>query len=143
MFFTHILPNGRHRGKAATLNAVADSYTFPQMRLLVIAYIKSCTCCFHLGNSEVGNRELHDSELAVSVNIPSPVTTKSQTIVSASVLSVCDLPLQNAPVQRARSGQVPPGVMEGLMGVRSVPQGVFMTATRECQDTVNFCGDQP
>ena len=29
------------------------------------------------------------------------------------------------------------------MGVRSVPRGVVMNATRGCQDTVNFCGDQP
>ena len=93
MFFMHILPEVEHRGEAATLQAVAESYTFPQMRLLVSAYLKSCTCCFHKGNSEVGNRELHDWEMVVSLNIQSPVTTGSHTTVSASVPSMCDIPL--------------------------------------------------
>ena len=121
LFFTHILQNRRHCGETATLKAVADSYTFPQMRLLVVANIKLCTCGFHMWNFEVGNRDLRDLEMAVPENNLSAVTTKSHTTVSASVPRVCDLPLQNAPVLRARSGKVPPGIMEGLVGVGSVP----------------------
>ena len=45
LFFAHILPNGMHCGEADTLKTVAALYTFPQMRRLATAYVKSCTCC--------------------------------------------------------------------------------------------------
>ena len=53
VFFAHISQYGRHGGEEATLNAVTDFYIFHQMRLLVSTYVKTCTCCFSNGNSEV------------------------------------------------------------------------------------------
>ena len=148
VFFAHISQNGRHRGEKATLTAVADSYLSPQMRLLVSAYVITCTCCFKTGNSEVGNRELRDWETAAPVNIHFHVTTASQTTVAASetlasIMSVGELPLQYVPVFMVRSGMFPTNVLKVLKAVSPAPRGVVTPAGSKYQYAEKRCGEPP